>query len=284
MDFKEKINKNYARIGTFVFHALLLLYFAFYGLTYQDPPPEEGIAINFGYEKDGAGNTSQATPVTTPPPTPSEPIETPQSQEEVMTQEIEEAPVINDPAEVTSTSTPTEPVQNPKETVKEPTTPEPDPVPELTPEEIERQKKQEELNRRFNTQNKGQGEGQTQGGGDQGDPTGDPLSPNRDGSKGSGANGSGDDYKLRGRTAVNKPIPRSDCNATGVVVVSVNVDANGKVTKATGGVNIPNGPKSNYVDPCLKRVAESAAKKTTWSAKNGANIETGYIVYRFELQ
>lgn len=284
MSFKENTNKNYARVGTIVFHALLLLWFAFYGLTYQNPPPEEGIAINFGYEEDGAGNTSQATPVTTPPPAPAEPVETPQAQEEVVTQDIEEAPVINDPAEVTSTNTPTEPVQNPKETVQEPTTPEPNPVPELTPEEIERQKKQEELNRRFNTQNQGQGqgEGETDGGGDQGDPSGDILSPNRTGNKGAGNSG---DYNLAGRTVRNKPKPNNDCNKEGVVVVRIRVDANGKVVQATGGVNIPNGPKSNYgTSSCLLPLAESAAKKTTWTPKAGADLQVGYIVYRFELQ
>ena len=72
MAFNENTNRNKARIGTIVFHALLLLWFAFYGLTYQDPPPEEGIAINFGYQDDGEGNTSQADPTTPPPPAPAE--------------------------------------------------------------------------------------------------------------------------------------------------------------------------------------------------------------------
>ena len=75
MAFNENINRNKARIGTIVFHALLLLWFAFYGLTYQDPPPEEGIAINFGYQDDGLGNTSQAAPVTPLPPAPARPVE-----------------------------------------------------------------------------------------------------------------------------------------------------------------------------------------------------------------
>ena len=49
MTFNENTNRNKARTWTIVIHVLLLLWFAFTGLKYQDPPPEEGIAINFGY-------------------------------------------------------------------------------------------------------------------------------------------------------------------------------------------------------------------------------------------
>ena len=51
MAFNEQRNKNKAKVWTVIVHLLLMLWFAFYGLTYQDPPPEEGIAINFGYEE-----------------------------------------------------------------------------------------------------------------------------------------------------------------------------------------------------------------------------------------
>ena len=53
MAFNEQRNKNKAKVWTVIVHILLMLWFAFYGLTYQDPPPEEGIAINFGYEETG---------------------------------------------------------------------------------------------------------------------------------------------------------------------------------------------------------------------------------------
>ena len=52
MAFNEQRNKNKAKVWTVVVHILLMLWFAFYGLTYQDPPPEEGIAINFVYDTD----------------------------------------------------------------------------------------------------------------------------------------------------------------------------------------------------------------------------------------
>ena len=104
MAFNEQRNKNKAKVWTVIVHLLLMLWFAFYGLTYQDPPPEEGIAINFGYEETGAGENTQAAP-TIPPPTPSAPVETPPVQEEVVTQDVEDAPVI----ESTDDPTPTKP-------------------------------------------------------------------------------------------------------------------------------------------------------------------------------
>ena len=60
MAFNESTNRNKARTWTIAIHVLLLLWFAFTGLKYQDPPPEEGIAINFGYEESGNGDNSQA--------------------------------------------------------------------------------------------------------------------------------------------------------------------------------------------------------------------------------
>ena len=91
MAFNEQRNKNKAKVWTVIVHILLMLWFAFYGLTYQDPPPpEEGIAINFGYEETGAGQNTQAAP-TIPPPTPATPVKTPPVQEEVVTQDVEDA-------------------------------------------------------------------------------------------------------------------------------------------------------------------------------------------------
>lgn len=277
MAFNENINRNKARIGTIVFHALLLLWFAFYGLTYQDPPPEEGIAINFGYQDDGAGNTSQADPTT--PPAPAEPVEAPHAQEEVVTQDIDEAPVISEPTEETTTQTQTAPVQ-------EQTTPDPEPDPQPTEEELERQRKQDRLNRMFNTQNQGngQGEGETQGGGDQGDPNGDILSPNRTGNGGIGNNGQ---YWMNGRP-VKIPEPETGCNYEGVVVIKIAVNADGEVYEAELAPNnqIPAGlVKSNFgSNTCLVNKAKKAANASKWSADPGNLRRVGFIVYRFDLQ
>ena len=284
-NFNEHKNKNKARAWTIVVHIVLLLWFALTGLKYQDPPPEEGIAINFGYEEDGAGTNTQAAP-STPVENIPEPVQqTPVAQEKVVTQDVEDAPVIEESEESTNEK-PQEPeVVQPKEPVKETTPePEPEPDPQPTEEELEQQRKQDRLNKLFNTtkNGSGSGEGETTGGGDQGDPNGDPLSPNRTGNGGIGNSG---DYYLAGRDARNRPKPINDCNKEGVVVVKIRVDSEGRVVETTGGVNIPNGPVSNFgTSTCLVDRAERAAKKTTWTPKSGAGLQVGYIVYRFELR
>ena len=284
-NFNENKNRNKASAWTIVVHVVLLLWFALTGLKYQDPPPEEGIAINFGYEEDGSGANTQAAP-STPVQNIPEPVEpTPAAQEEVVTQDVEDAPVIEQTEEPVK-ETPKEPeVKKPEEPVKETTPdPEPEPDPQPTEEELEQQRKQDRLNKLFNTSKNGSGsgEGETTGGGDQGDPNGDPLSPNRTGNGGIGNSG---DYYLAGRDARNRPKPINDCNKEGVVVVKIRVDSEGRVVETTGGVNIPNGPVSNFgTSTCLVNRAESAARKTTWTPKSGAGLQVGYIVYRFELR
>lgn len=284
--FNGKKNRNKARIITISVHVLLLLWFALTGLKYQDPPPEEGIAINFGYEEDGSGSNTQAAP-STPVKNIPQPVEqAPVTTEEVVTQDVEDAPVIEQTEDPVKEQ-PKEPevVEEPKETPQEtPTEPEPEPDPQPTEEELEQQRKQDRLNKLFNTKKNGSGsgEGETTGGGDQGDPNGDPLSPNRTGNGGIGNSG---DYYLAGRDAKNRPKPINDCNKEGVVVVKIRVDAEGRVVETTGGVNIPNGPVSNFgTSTCLVDRAERAARKTTWTPKSGAGLQVGYIVYRFELR
>ena len=282
MAFNENSNRNKAKIGTIVFHTLLLLWFAFYGLTYQDPPPEEGIAINFGYEESGSGTTSQAAQAT-PPPTPAQPVKTPAAQEQVATQDVEDAPTIEEPTEETPKETQPDPVQETPEPVKE-TTPEPDPQP--TEEELEQQRKQERLNKLLGTQNKGngQGEGVTEGGGDQGDPNGNPLSPNRTGNGGVGNNGK---YWMSGEP-IRLPEPETGCNYEGVVVIKIVVDETGSVREAELAPQnqIPQGlVRSNFgSNTCLVNKAKIAAKNSKWSADAGNFRRVGFIVYRFELQ
>jgi outer membrane biosynthesis protein TonB len=282
MAFNENSNRNKAKIGTIVFHTLLLLWFAFYGLTYQDPPPEEGIAINFGYEESGSGTTSQAAQAT-PPPTPVQPVQTPAAQEQVATQDVEDAPTIEEPTEETPKETQPDPVQETPEPVKE-TTPEPDPQP--TEEELEQQRKQERLNKLLGTQNKGngQGEGVTEGGGDQGGPNGNPLSPNRTGNGGIGNNGK---YWMSGEP-IRLPEPETGCNYEGVVVIKIVVDETGSVREAELAPQnqIPPGlVRSNFgSNTCLVNKAKIAAKNSKWSADAGNFRRVGFIVYRFELQ
>tara|TARA_B110001450_G_scaffold185115_1_gene173166 strand:- start:152 stop:1006 length:855 start_codon:yes stop_codon:yes gene_type:complete len=284
MAFNEQRNKNKAKIWTVIVHILLMLWFAFYGLTYQDPPPEEGIAINFGYEETGAGENTQAAP-TIPPPTPTTPVETTPVQEEVVTQDVEDAPVI----ESTDDPTPTqqeEIVEQPKEETEEPieTVQEPEPDPQPTAEELERNNKINNLENRLTKTNPKGGDGKTESGGDQGDQDGDLLSPNRTGNGGTGGNGK---YWMSG-TPITLPEPETGCNYEGVVVIKIAVTEAGSVYEAELAPNnqIPDSlPKSNFgSNTCLVNKAKVAARNSKWSADAGNSRRVGFIVYRFELQ
>lgn len=87
----EEEKKSFA-ITSAIFVVLLLLCF-FFGLTYMDPPPENGIAINFGTSDTGQGEIQPLEPVKSSP----QPEYTPPQkavEDEVATQDISDAPVI----------------------------------------------------------------------------------------------------------------------------------------------------------------------------------------------
>lgn len=253
---EDKNRKRNSWIGTVVFHSVLLLLFLFVGLKYQDPPIEDGIAINFGYEDDGQGNTEQA-PQQSTPQQPEEVVETPDVPEEVATQEAVEAPAISEK----------KPEPKPKEKPKEVKEPDPQPTSDLS----------DRLSRVRNT--KGSGEGETQGGGDQGSQDGDPNSKNRTGTGGLGDSG---DYRLGGRKALQRPKPNYNCPEEGRVVVKIYVDRYGKVVNAVPGERIPGDVASNTSSKCLFDRARDAAMSTTWQGDpNAPEQQVGYIIYNF---
>ena len=99
-------------ITTAVFVVLFIL-FAFFGLTYMDPPPENGIAVNFGTSDTGSGDIQPTDPPkTTEAEAQSEPEE---SEEQTLTQDAdatvtvpktEKKKPVTKPAETKPTETP----------------------------------------------------------------------------------------------------------------------------------------------------------------------------------
>ena len=96
MASSEKKNKRKGIIGTLLFHVLLIVAFLFMGLTYHiPPPPEEGISINFGYVDEGMSEAEPENVAEIPEPVQEEIVEEQSSaEEEVISQEIEEAPTV----------------------------------------------------------------------------------------------------------------------------------------------------------------------------------------------
>ena len=83
---------------TVIIHMILILLLFYVGLSYLDPPPENGIAINFGTMDTGSGKIQPSKKVNTAPKPKVVPLvvkETSEAKEDVITQETMEAPVIN---------------------------------------------------------------------------------------------------------------------------------------------------------------------------------------------
>lgn len=244
--------KKKALMGTIMFHLLLLLCFIFMGLKYQNPPPaEEGIAINFGFDDFGSGDTEPS--ISEPTETKVVPVE---STDDISTQDVEEVSVVK---------------EKPKETTIKPT--------ETT--EVTEDKKEEKV---VNTkalypgkkENNSTSQGVSSGDGNQGSENGNPDANSYTG----GGNGyDGIAFNLGGRTISEVKKPIYDSQAQGKVVVTIRVNQNGKVISAN-----PGAKGSTTTNAYLYSKAKEAALKTTFKPKADApNVQIGTIIYHFKL-
>jgi len=260
---KEKDSKMKGIIGTILFHSGLLMLFIFFGLSTPLPlPGEEGVEVNLGYSDQGMGYDQQPEPApaeeVSPPPQPTE-----ETEEEIITQEVEEAPAIEEPRKKEP-----EPEKKPVEEVKEPEKIEEKPVeqPKVNPKAIYKGKS-------TSTTEGGQ-EGQTGEPGDQGNPNGDPNATNYDGQ---GGKGNGPGFDLGGRGAKSLPSPSYNSNDQGDVVVEIYVDREGNVISARAGVK-----GSTINDTRLWEVAKEAALRSKFVADPSApEKQRGTITYKF---
>ena len=272
MQLFETTHKKKSAAITLTILSLMILAILNLGMQYLDPPEEYGLAINFGDSNVGSGDPvvkTKAQPVVKQQEKEEEQkevIETPKEaiQEDVVTQETKEAPVIQKPKE--------KKVEKPVEVVKKI---EPKVIPKPKPSKAT----QDALNSLLNgnaTDGKPKGEGDDAESGVKGDKKGDQKSTSFYGNNGSDGDSN---YNLAGREALSKPIEKPDCNEEGIVVVRIEVDNNGKVIKAVAGVK---GTTNSA--PCLLKPARIAALKTTWSPNKDAPAkQTGTIIYRFSL-
>lgn len=282
--FKNKYKRE-GLIGAILIHLVLLLIFAFFGLSYQIPPPVYGMQINFGLSDQGSGEiqpeeqgeqeiveeVQEEQPVEETiesQPTPTDPVE-----EQVLTQDDTEAP------EVKAAKNP-KPKQEKviKNDPKKEETADTEPPKETKPVEKPKPDVKSKFKNVFGKKKSG--------GGSEGD------DKNKTGDKGKqhgtmdpgaydgvGGEGSGGNYSLGGRKALTTPEPLYECQEEGTVVVYVTVDRSGKTLRASVGKGT-----DNYAE-CLTKRALQAAHKTKWQASSDAPIEQrGKITYRFRLQ
>lgn len=260
MEIIKDKDKRTGLITTVILHAVLLLIFAFFGLNYMDPPPEEiGVAINFGFSNDGMNNDPSVTPAeqieNTPTetavnePTPVDPVE-----EQIITQDIDEAPSIAKKEEETK------------------------PIPDAVKKE--EPKPNENLSNALDKwKNKkseaGGGDGETGKAGDQGDINGDPNSNSY-----VGAGGTGDgSFTLAGRSLVSSPKIKDNSQEEGKVVVDIIVDKYGKVLRANPGAR-----GSTTTSSVLYKKAKEAAMLYKFNANPDVPEEQkGTITFIFIL-
>jgi len=270
MSLLDTKHKKKSMTITVILHLIILFLLFYVGLTYLDPAPEKGIAVNFGTTETGTGNIQPTEAVKSAPKQTTPPVEQQKAEikEDVVTQDAEDAPVIQ------KDKPKQEQVEVPKrvEPKKDPPK-KPDPKPDKTT--------QDALSSLINgpkSDGAAQGsEGNDDTAGDKGNPNGDPNAQSYYGT-GKGLDGDGD-YLLGGRKAVNKEKFKQDCNEAGKVVVSIEVDRNGKVISATAGVR---GTTNN--SKCLLDPAKRAALATRFNTDSKAPAkQIGKIVYNFKL-
>jgi len=270
MSLIDTEHKRKSMTITVILHVILLLLLFFVGgLPYFDPPIENGIAVNFGTLDTGSGDIQPTEAIkSAPKETTTETTTQPESEieEEVITQENDDAPVIEkeeNPKEETVT-TEDKPVEEEK-------------IPDPQPDESTTNALSNLINGPNSDGTETGGEGDDDTNGDKGDPNGDPNATNYYGT-GKGIDGDGN-YLLGGRKALNKEIFIQDCNEAGIVVVSIEVNRNGKVISATPGVR---GTTNN--SRCLLEPAKRAALATRFNSDDKAPTkQIGKIIYRFSL-
>jgi outer membrane biosynthesis protein TonB len=287
---------------------LLFIAIFFVGLRYLDPPEEYGIAVNFGTSNFGKGNIQPNKPLAPAPKEIKEEIEDVKEEiqeegveessvkevkeavkevsEDIATQENEEAIAIKKKEEeIRKAAEKADRIKKENERKERIETERLAKIEREKQAAIAKQKAEEEAKRKKldaligginNADGTATGgEGNDNAAGDKGKITGD---PNANGYYENGGGGSGD-YQLGNRKPVNRPKPNYICNEEGLVVVSIEVNTNGKVIKATAGIK----GSTNTAD-CLLSQAKQAALKTRWSPDvNAPSKQVGTIKYRFSL-
>lgn len=260
MDKDEKKYKIISGFSTAIIMLLLLLALIF---SYTSAPDvgdiDAGMLVDFGDSKDGFSTNKTAT------------------KQEVKQQETEQHEEKPEPEEV-------EPDAKPTKQVDETQDYEDAPVIEKKEEKKKVEKKKETPPKKvekpkINTNALFKGstkvnEGKTKPGGDQGIKTGAKSDVKTGNGKGKGIS-----FDLKGRIPREISKPNYQIQEEGIVVVRIVVSPSGNVVRATAGVK-----GSTTLDPQLLKIAETAAKETSFSKKNTTQPQTGTITYEFILE
>lgn len=306
-------HKRKGLIGTIIIHAILIVIFIFFGMKYQDPPPEPGIAIVFGFDKQGSGGFKPVPKVATntkpkevvekveevkeePVKEVSEPDVPKEATEEMMTQDSEESPISAEEKKKIEDAKKKK-IEDQKKKLEEDRIKKEQLEKErienerLEKERIEKERikaeqeaKKKNLDGMFS--NLKTGEDATGKDANQGDDGVDGYKGSEDGLKnaksfiGNGGVGDYGNYQLGNRKPKTRPQPIYEGTEEGIVVVEILVNRDGKVISAEAGVK-----GTNVADASLYRRAKEAALKTLWQSDPSASeIQKGYIMYNFKIE
>ena len=276
MKYLETKHEKRSALITTVIVLLLILVLFISGPKYLDPPDEYGVMVNFGTSSTGSGEIQPTEPVKSEPEkqqdTPeqevAEPVETTsapdQAQEQVLTQDTEEALAVKKAEEAKTQKEAAEAKEKARQ------------------EQLrkEQEAKKAEIDKMFGGLNKSDGkesggEGDDNTAGDKGQIDGNPYANSYYGN-GSGDNGKG--YGLGGRGNASFQKIKPDCDAEGKVVVEIVVDRSGKVIKATPG------KRGTVADRCLWDAARKTALTHKWAPDSKApEKQIGFVVVKFEV-
>lgn len=287
LDTRHK--KKSFTLTTLLLSALLLLLF-YIGLTYLDPPIENGIAVNFGTMEYGSGEVQPTERVRSEP---REVESQPEPQEFTEPAEPEETVVEEAPVEEVLTSDDAETIKLRQQQEAKRKAEEEAQKAKAEAERIAREKREAEERKHQEQEAKkksvdaliggiGKSDGTATGSegdddraGDKGQPDGDPYATSYYGSPGTGTGG----YGLSGRALADNGKVRQECNEEGRVVVRIVVDRSGKVIKAEPGVK---GTTNNA--PCLLEPARKTAMLHRWNPDSNAPAQQiGFVVVNFKL-
>ena len=277
MAFLDTIHKKKSSLLTLVILIVFIWGIFSFGMQYQDPPEEYGIAINFGTSNQGYEIPNDILPSKESSEQVQEEVQEEKMEEtiediseetikeEVVTQTEKEAPVIKKLEEVEVKE-----VEKKEKPKKEKPKPKPKKPSKNTLQAFDN------LLKGDTSDGNKAGESNDAVSGLKGDKKGDPISTKYYGNTGK----SGDpNYNLAGREALLKPKEQPNCEEEGIVVVSIEVDKEGKVIKAVSGVK-----GTTNTANCLLKPAREAALKTTWNADpNSPTKQKGTIIYKFSL-
>lgn len=285
-------NKRLAGLAiTFIVHAAVILLLIWMVISPPDPPFTDagGISVNFGTSDVGTGDvqamtlTPIAADFSAPPASASTP--TTSTPEDIATQDLEDAPVIEDKPKDKPTQKPDEnAIFKPNAKPTQPNNNKPNnttapPGPQVDKGSL--------FNKgAYGPPNNSKGDGTGGGQGDQGKPNGDPNSRNYDGDGGNGSGpGSGGTGKggtqvsLSGRKSAAIPVPEKCPNVQGKVAIQIKVNRSGKVIDAKLLVL-----QSTTTDDCAVQAAINAAKKLSFNADTDApEVQIGTFVVTNKL-